>query len=500
MKIDTRHFCLAMLALGWQAHAAAQEVTQPGQMSTAATPAQQSGYVDLLGGLAYTDNALLRSSQRSGDGIATAGFDANYRRTGELSLSLLGSLARLEYFRRSFSGSFYGHFFGLGVLGKPTDLLQWRLSDSFGEEMTDPLSAPTPQSLQTINDVATGPLFNLNFGLTNRLTLSGLYSRTTYQRSPFDSQTYTGAAAFAHALSGASALSLQVNTAHTKYINGAAVQSYLAGASSATGNSGAVGASNVTGSSSGYDIRQASIAYNTRLVRTQIQLSAGYNTLQYSGGARHGAPLYEVRISHQVSPFSTVFVSGQQMYSTNGGALGSPGAETGLQIGAGQNPGYAVAQPFNERSADAGWLFNRARTSLSLTGTYRQNVFDQTSVTNSNNSREEGATIILGRQLRPTVRVQLRAQGFWNRFSRLGAQTQREIFELSFSKRLARTMIWFYVQRRHQSGSQGISTFQAASYNDDRVGLFVTFDLFGERTMQPSLQAMPGMGAFTGGY
>lgn len=500
MKIDTRHFCLAMLALGWQAHAAAQEVTQPGQNSTAGSPTQQSGYVDLLGGLAYTDNALLSGSQRSSDGIATAGFDANYRRTGELSLNLLGNLARLEYFRRSYSGSFYGHFFGLGVLGKPTDTLQWQLSDSFGEAMTDPLSAPTPQNLQTINQVATGPLVNLHFGLTNRLTLSGLYSRTTYQRSPFDSQTYKGQVEFAHSLPGASSLALDASTAHTKYINGAAVQSYLAGTTAAAGGSASAATPGLSSASSSYDIRQASVSYNARLVRTEILLRAGYNTLQYGGASRHGAPLYEVRLSRQISPFSTVFLDGRQMYSTNGSSLASPGAAVGLQIGAGQNPGYAVAQPFNERSADAGWLFNRARTSLSLTGTYRQNVFNQTSVTNNNNNREEGATIVFGRQLRPTVRMQLRAQGFWNRYSQLGAQTRREIFELSFSKRFARTMIWFYVQRRHQSGSQGISTFQASSYNDDRVGLFVTFDLFGERSMQPSLQGMPGMGSFTGGY
>lgn len=40
----------------------------------------------------------------------------------------------------------------------------------------------------------------------------------------------------------------------------------------------------------------------------------------------------------------------------------------------------------------------------------------------------------------------------------------------------------------------------ASSYNDDRVGVYFTYDLFGERSMQPSLQEMPGMGAFMGGY
>lgn len=477
MKIDSRHFCLALLALGWQAHAAAQEATQAG---AASAPAQETGYVDLMGGLGYTDNALLSGGHRTGDGIGTVGFNVDYRRLGNLTLNLLGNLDRVQYLKGSFGGSFYGQFFGSGVLGKPTDVLQWQLSDNFGEVMNDPLAAPTPQSLQVINNAATGPLVNLHFGLRDRLTLFGLYSRTTYQRSPFDSQTYQGGAQFVHAISGASSLSLNASASHTKYINSAAVQSYFAG------------------SSGTYDIRQASIEYSAKLERTDLRLRAGYNTIQYGGAQRHGAPLYEVRLSRQISPFSTVFVSGEQAYTTNGGSLGSSGARIGAQVGSSVNAGYAVAQPYNQRSADLGWIFNRARTSLSLTGTYQQQVFDQTSATtNQYNHRNEGATVTLGRQLRPTVRVQLSAQGYWDRYGHLNATTRRENIGLTFSKRLARTMIWFYVERMHQSGSAGSSGFQAASYNDDRVGLYVTYDLFGERHMQPS---MPGMGGFGGGY
>ncbi len=480
MKIDSRHICLALLALGWQAHAAAQEAARPG---AASAPAEETGYVDLMGGLGYTDNALLSGGHRTSDGIGTVGFNVDYQRLGNLNLNLLGNLDRVQYLKGSFGGSFYGNFFGTGVLGKPTNILQWQLSESFGEEMTDPLASPTPRNLQVINNVATGPLVNLHFGLRDRLTLFGLYSRTTYQRSPFDSQTYEGGAQFAHAISGASSLSLNASASHTKYIDSAAVQGYFAG------------------SSTGYDIRQASIQYHAKLERTEVLLRAGYNTIQYGGAPRHGAPLYDVRLSRQISPFSTLYVDGRQTYTTNGGSLGSPGAQIGLQVGASLNPGYAVAQAYNQRSADVGWLFNRARTSLSLTGTYQQEVFDQTSATtNQNNNRDEGVTVVLGRQLRPTLRVQLRASGYWDRYSHLDAIARRENIRMTLSKRFARTMIWFYVERRHQSSSAGTSGFFASSYNDDLVGLYVTYDLFGARHMQSSMQGIPGMGGFGGGY
>lgn len=490
MSINKSYFCLALLALGWQTYAVAQEVGQlPGPSGQAGAAsgaaATQTGYVDLLGGLAYTDNARLSSSGHSSDGIATAGFNTDYQRMGALSLNLLGSLERLQYLRSSFGGSFYGHFFGSGILGRPTNLLQWQLSESFGEEMLNPLSSPTPQNLQTINDVTTGPLINLHFGLTNRLTLFGDYSRVTYQRSPFDTQTYEGGAQFQHALTGASSLSLAASAAHTQYLESAAVQSFLGS------------------NSSGYDLRQASMSYRAQFVRTSVLLTAGYNTVQYGGGAaRHGAPLYEVRFSRQISPFSTLYVEGSQLYTTNGGSLGSPGAQIGLQTGGAQSAGYAVPQPFNQRSADAGWLFERARTSLSLTGTYREEIFNQTGLNQRNsisdsNHQDEGFTFSLGRQLRPTVAVQLSTQGYWERYGQLHAQTRRETIRLSLSKRLARAMIWFYVERDHQSGSPGSSTFFASSYNDDRVGLYVTYDLFGTRS-QLSLRGIGGMQGMSG--
>ena len=476
MKIGIRHIALGFVALGWQTHAAAQRTAVP-------TPGRRIGYVDLIGGLGYTDNALLTGRSGTSDGVGTVGFDVNYRRLGTLSLNLLGNLDRVQYLLGSFGGSFYGNFIGSAVLGKPTDLLQWQLSESFGEEMTDPLASPTPLNLQTINDVATGPLVNLHFGLTNRLTLFGLYSRTTYQRSPFDSQTYQGGAQFAHALSGASSVSLHVSTAHTTYVDSAAVRTYFAGTSTA------------------YDIRRASISYKGKFVRTDFLLEAGYNTIQYGGARQHGAPLFEVRLSRNISPFSTIFIGGEQIYTTNGGSLASAGARMGAQLGSSVSPGYAVAQPYNQRSADAGWMFSRARTSLSVTGTYQQMVFNQTSVTTDQyNHHDEGASIALGRQLRPTMRVQLQAQGYWAHYSRFAAQTRRETIRLTVSKRLARTMIWFYLERQHQSGSPGRSGFVTGSYNDDRVGFYVTYDLFGERSMQPSLHGMAGMGGLGGGY
>lgn len=490
---DRTRYSVVLLALAVLGHAAAQEVASPSSASAttqpaAAMPVPQAGYVDLLAGLAYTDNALLANGHRTSDGIGTVGFSTDYVRRGNLSLNLLGTVERMQYLHQTFPGSFYGDFLGSAILGKSTDPLQWHVQEAFGETMPDPLAAPTPQNLETINDVSTGPVVNLHFGLTNRLTLSGDYSRTTYQRSPFDSQTYDGGLEFSHALSGASTLSLEASNARTQYLERAALQSFLGVSISA------------------YTIRQAFISYDARFVRTRIVLRAGYNMLSYQPGASHGAPLYEVDISRRISPFSTVFISGRSEYSTNGSTMATTQAQIALQSGASLNPAYSVAEPYNQRTGVLGWAFHRARTRFSLTGTISQALFNQATPAISvrslgeDNYVTEGGDLMIARQLRPTVSIQLRGTASVYRYSNLDARTQRETVELTFSKQFRRLAVWVYAERIHQGGSQGISTFQPASYNDDVVGLSVTYDLFGQRAPGSFIGGTPSLTGLMGGY
>jgi hypothetical protein len=478
MKHWKRFSVIALLGCAWHVRAGAQVVNPSG--SAAGSSVTDTGYVDLLAGLAYTDNSQLAAGHRSSDGIGTAGLDVDYARQGNLSLNLLGNVERVEYLRGSYAGSFYGHFYGSGVLGKPTDPVQWQLSERFGEGMTDPLAAPTPLNLQTINTLSTGPIVNLHVGLANRLTLSGLYSRTSYQRSPYDSQAFLGGAMFAHQLSGASSVSLQASTEHIDYLNRTAAQNIL-GPTVAN-----------------FDLRQASLAYQTDLVRTRVTLRAGYNQLDYGAAGRHGAPLYDVEIRHQLSPDATVFLNGHQAYSTNGSSMGSATQQVALQAGGSISPGLAIAQPSLLRSGALGWNFSRARTNFSLIGTIRQNVFTQSIATKNYNHRDESVIASIGRKLRPTLTLELRGQGDFARYSNVGASTRWYSVRVTLAKHFRRLAIWAYAERRHQSGSSGVSTFLTSTYDDNRVGLYFTYDLFGARGVGGSLGGLTGIGGNSG--
>ena len=454
MKMTIRIFLLVPLILPIVAFA--QEIPPLTQFGTGP---MTTGYVDALAGLAYTDNALLTQSHHSGDGIGTVGLNMDYARHGRLSLDLLGNIDRLEYIQHSFSGSFYGQFNGDALWGKPTDPIQWMLNDNFGEGMTDPLAAPTPTNLQWVNQLSTGPFLNLNMGLRNRLTVYGQYGRSTYQRLPYDSQTFEGGAEISHQLSADTSIALQASDARTKYTDRAALTA-------------------TPGAGSAYDVKQAVIDFQGQYVRTSVSLAAGYNTINF-GGTTHGSPYYNVQLSRNISPFSTVYIAGQSFYSSFGGAMQSPTAQLSIQAGALQSgPGLITAQPFNERVGTLGWNFQRARTSFAVTGSYQQDIYV---LQPQNDSRDETASLTIGRQLRRTVSLQLSAYGSYDDYTELNARTHQYNVALTLTKQMARTSFAIYLRRTQQTGASGVSSFAAASYYDDMVGVYFTYDLFGQR-------------------
>lgn len=474
---------MALVAVGALTRAHAQGAPTQAQPPYGSRAAGETGYIDGLAGLAYTDNALLSSGAgKKGDGIAALGIATDYARVGMLSLNLLGNVERLQYLNNTYPGSFYGQFNGSAVYGKDTDPLQWQLQDSFGEAMTDPFAAPNPLNLQTINEVATGPRVNLHFGLRDRLTLSGHYARTTYQRSPLDTQTFEGGLEASHSLSGASYIALQGSFARTEYADLAALQQFS------------------FGTVSDFDLWQGALVFNADYVRTSVRIRAGYNVLDFGHGIRKSAPLYQLRFSRQISPFSKVFFNVESYYSMNGTSLGSNNAQIGLQTGALLNPSLAVAQPYNERSGSLGWRFQRARTTFSLMGLARQSLYAQPGGPGLNEDHlDEGVSVSLGRKLRPRTSVRLWARGYLDHYSQLHANTRRESFGLSFTQTFFRLAVSFYAERTQQSGSRGASNFAVSSYHDDRVGVYATYSFFGTQGRGASLNGIPGMSGFMGG-
>lgn len=476
-----RLICASVIAAGVISVAHAQNYGSAGQMNTPGAgrgvfalsntqaALQAPGYVDLLGGVAYTSNAFLTRSHPTADGIGFAGLDINYVNLGpELTVDALGNVERLEYFKGSFPGTFYGEFVGSALWGKSTDIFQWLVSDAFGEGMTDPLQAPTPRNVQWVNYARSGPYINVPLGLENRLSFFGLYSRTTYELSPYDSQSIEGGASFNHALSPVSSFSAQATDIRTEFLNSAAVP----------------------GAAHGYNTRAASLGYRSDFGRTHFSMYAGYNTVDF-GGRLRGAPLALLEFSRQVTPFSSLFVVGETGYSTLGQSLGSPTSLIGLndqqqnlESGVGAYANTVAAEPYQRTSGSLGWTFERARTTVTLLGTagdqrfVEQSSLDQTTASISASVR---------RALGPTVYVTLAGTETYAHFGSVSAENHISTVHLSLSREFRKAILTGYALWMHEGTQSSTPNPALASFNDERVGVELTYDLVGHRMLGPRL-------------
>ncbi len=463
-----RYAAALLIALAVTCSARAQEA----QQSTFGQPGFGIGnfetlpsYLDLNAGVVYTDNALLAPADRMSTGIGSAGFDIDYNHAGGmLDVAAQGDVDWLQYFDHAYSGNAYGNFNGAAVWGHPTDMLQWLVQETFGDGMVNPLAAPTPSELQSINYFTTGPYLNFNFTTTERLSFYGLYSDTSYQKSPYDFQTYDGGGIFAHQLSNFSSLSLQVDSAQNHF--------------------------NDFGAVSSYDMRTAQITYTAQFVRTRASASAGY-TLEDFEGPQNGAPLVALDLSRRVSASSTLSVHAHDQYLTYGEAIRSQlGAPTGASLAAPAFAGSTTAAPLKDRLVSLGWNFRRGRTSLSIAGSVEQQLYAQSTLFDSHID-----TISAGvqRQLRPTVSLSLQAYQNRETYRSLEGKLTATVVNLSLTKQFRKVGLSIFAQRTHQISSSPEAAslgLGVGSYDEDRVGLNITYDLVGSRVPE-GMQGTP---------
>jgi hypothetical protein len=461
---------LALLVMAFVAavevHAQQAPLVQPGTSPSGVSP--QQGYFDLLAGLTYTDNALLVASGATSTSIGTAGVDVDYeRRSPKLDLQARGNVAWQEYLDNAFPGSVFGRFDGTATWGRSTDLFQWMVRDTLDEGIVDPLAAPTPNELETINYFTTGPYLNFNFSTNERLSFYGLYSRTSFQKSPFDYRTYDWGIVCAHRLAAFSTLSLQLDSAQTKF--------------------------DQTALASNYTDRTAKVIYTAAIARTQVLASAGY-TIENYGGPSSGGRVWDLELSRRISPSSSVYVRAHDGFTTIGGVIRAGfGASVSTETIIGAVPRTATPVPLEYRLGTLGWTFNGARTSLSLVGSLARQLYLQQATFDST---LETITGTAQRRLRPTVSLRLQAYRSDTRYGNIDAAVIDTVFNLSLLKQFRKVGMSVFAQRTHQASSSGAAAASlgllARSYDENRIGFNVSYDLIGQRSSGAALELPNG--------
>lgn len=251
---------------------------------------QSTTTADVRAGFTHTSNAQMVNTGGNSDTIASVGVDLNAQRAGPM-LTLLGqgSMDYIDYLNGTYRSLPLGNLTGLALWGKTSDLFQFAVKDNFSQSSTDAFAAATPNTLENVNVVTAGPALNVHLDASTRVSLMGIYTRTTYQSSDLDSQSYTGGLAVTRRLSSLSSVSLNLSDQDTSYQDSTV--------------------------NPGFHLKSATVSYSAGGRRTALTVDAGYSEVDQLNQPDKG---FTAHINGQriLSGASTVYVDARQDFVT----------------------------------------------------------------------------------------------------------------------------------------------------------------------------------------
>lgn len=354
----------------------------------------------------HSDNIRRTPTNEEGEDIAGAALAFSLdEQTARLQADLVGDLAYYEYLNDTYDSEVLGNFLGSATLTLVPDRFQWMAADSFGQVLGDPFAPSTPDNRENINYFTTGPDFTLGLGSQTRLRLSGRYSLTTYEHTPFDSSSPSAELALIRSLSSATSLS-----AHGRYQQVEYDDAALDG---------------------DYEQTEAFLRYRTSGARTHLSADVGHTAIERDAdGDRESDLLLRFDASRRVSAASVVTLSLGREFMSSGAAFAL--AQAGGGFGLDAVPGRQTTQPFINEHVTLDWSYNRERISFGLYGSRTEQSYE-------NESTLDQTTGVIGaqvhRNLSQAMGLTLRASHISGDFEQEGDYKDR-IANLTFSWQL----------------------------------------------------------------
>jgi len=456
-NLRSRHLAAALLiAAGssqgaWAQTAApsAGQEADPSAAESVATAVSRTteSFIALRAGTEYSDNVRRVPSNGSSDTLARLGLAMDFERIGErLSLTGRANVDYLEYLDNTYDGTARGYLDAGADWGTQRNLLQWTLRDTFGQSLNNSTGTDTPDNLENVNFITTGPTLNLHFGLVTRLSLFGLYSKTMYENANLDSDRTTGGIELARELSKRSTVSIEASQDNNRFDD--------------------------FGSARDFDTRRAYVRWAAEGFRTTLDVSAGYTELeQKNGGDKSSGPLYEVSIERRLASSSAIFLNAREEFSTASDLLRVQ-ATTGSPTGS-VDP-LTTADPFRNRTARLGWRFDRPRMHLQFAGAWGQERYEQTISLDRTIKALEAS---VDRRITSTVGINVSARYERQKFDNVAASYNQTTLLADITKDLGRRLgLSLTLGRYDRSGSDLFSDF-----TENRIGLELRYTLYGTR-------------------
>ncbi len=331
----------------------------------------------------YDDNVNLTPGG-SGSGVALLGLVGDTSRVDapRFDYHLDSDLVVAKYFNSAYSTQPYGYLDGFGEFKIVPGTLSWTARDTYSQVLINQASPGTPDNLESINYISTGPRLTLRPTLRTTIVVDGTYS---YVATNSKSPDYVNIDN--HQLGG----DLRIDRAFTNTFS-----AYL------TGNYAKVQFSDTTVNQD-FNLVQGLLGVRFGDARTGLDLAGGYNQAHLEGappgtqypvphGALVGLPSFDEAATTTTPPTSTTPSNTQNPSGTTWQAslsrLISPTQRLSLHalqqvtdaanlfrlnlsqpVPGGQQSQLATGQPLTHREYGGTWRYDTGRTALTLNGT-----------------------------------------------------------------------------------------------------------------------------------
>jgi hypothetical protein len=327
-------------------------------------------------GLAETDNVNLTPTNQVSQTMAVTDLDFDVKQLTRLfDLDAKGDFTDLDYLQHAYGNQLVGRFDGTGKIAIIPERLTWVVQDDFGQAALDPYTPMTPNNLEDVNYLSTGPDVALRFGGTSFVNLSARVARAQYETSPFNSNRVLGDAVWGFQLSPVSTISLNADTERVLFEN--------------------------TEFNTDFDRTNAFVRYEVQGARTDFSADLGGTRIDQAGISSSGG-LGRIQLTRTVSAAAKLTLSAGHDLTDGSTSF------TSLPVGAigivGTAPAALTSSTYTSNYASAGWQYKRNRTTIAVTARWEKDVYQDASEFDQTRG---GAEFNVERRMTPSLTAQL---------------------------------------------------------------------------------------------
>jgi hypothetical protein len=292
-------------------------------------------------GAGESDNVTLAPTDKISQTIAITDVDfAVKEQSRHFDVNAAGNFSYLDYLENAFGRQLIGRFDGAGNVAIVPGRLIWVVQDDYGQASIDPFTAVTPNNLENINYLSTGPELSLRLGGVSFMNLSARYSRAQYETSPYSSNRGLGSVAYGEYLSAGASVSLNAEFERVMFEN--------------------------TILNTDFDRTTAFGRYALRGARTDFEGDLGASRISEEGTTETG-PLVKAQLSRQLSAAAKLTLTAARELTDGTSSFST--LQTGPTAGAGiigSAPAALTSSNYTSDYASVGWQYGRNRTTIAV--------------------------------------------------------------------------------------------------------------------------------------